>query len=130
MGMIHTATDITTGTATDIANPRIWLELNHRVRISSHTVRRVCREGLKLVDLELVLEYGERLAEGYHMSDNAISQALQSAPDTALAGLEEHLCRLRNVVVVEVMDTILTTYRRSEEDLIGEEPLQGEFVLH
>ena len=126
MGMIHTDT----GTATGVASPRIWLELNHRVRISSHTVRRVCREGLKLVDLELVLEYGERLAEGYHMSDNAISQALQTASGSASAELQEHLYRLRNVVVVEVMDTILTTYRRSEEDVIGEEPLQGEFVLH
>jgi hypothetical protein len=122
MGMIHTETAAN--------NSRIWLTVNQRVRISSQTVRRVCREGLKLVDLDLVLQYGEQLAEGYHMSDNAINQALQSSSCGGSTRLREQLDRLRNVVVVEVMDTILTTYRLSAEETAGEEPLQGEFVLH
>jgi hypothetical protein len=90
----------------------------------------VCREGLKLLDLDLVIHYGERIAEGYHMSDNAISQALQSIPDASSTALQEQLCRLRNVVVVEVMDTILTTYRLPDVGNAGAEPQQGEFVLH
>ena len=109
------------------ASRRTWLEVNHRVRISAQAVRRVSREGLKLADLDLVLQYGEQLAEGYHMSDNALNQALCSACSPAL---RERLMRLRNVVVVEVMDTILTTYRLTECGPAEAEPMQREFVLH
>ena len=112
------------------ASPRTWLEVNHRVRISSQAVRRVRREGLKLIDLDLVLQYGERLAEGYHMSDDALYQALQSIRIANSSALRERLSRLRNVVVVEMMDTILTTYRLPERGPAEAEPLQREFVLH
>ena len=112
------------------ASPRTWLEVNHRVRISSQAVRRVRREGLKLIDLDLVLPYGERLAEGYYMSDDALYQALQSIRVDNSSALRERLSRLRNVVVVEMMDTILTTYRLPERGPAEAEPMQREFVLH
>ena len=111
-------------------NRRIWLDVNNRVRISGPTVKRVCREGLKLTDLGLVLQYGERLVEGYYLSDKALNQALTNLSDTMYPEVRERLKQLRNLVVVEIMDTVLATYRMQDNDLAEDVPLQHEFVLH
>ena len=109
---------------------RIWLDVNNHVRISSQSVRRVYREGLKLADLDLVLQYGERLVEGYYLSDNALNQALTNLCDTNYPGVRERLKQLHNLVVVEMMDTILATYRMQGCDAAEEGPMQREFVMH
>ena len=109
---------------------RIWLDVNNRVRISGPTVKRVYREGLKLTDLGLVLQYGERLVEGYYLSDRALNQALTNLSDTMYPEVRERLKQLRNLVVVEIMDTVLATYRMQDSDLAEDGPLQHEFVLH
>jgi hypothetical protein len=109
---------------------RIWLDVNNRVRISSQSVRRVYQEGLKLADLDLVLKYGERLVEGYYLSDNALNQALTNLCDSNCPGVRQRLKQLHNLVVVEMMDTVLATYRMQGCDAAEEEPLQGEFVMH
>ena len=109
---------------------RMWLDVNNRVRISGPTVKRVYREGLKLTDLGLVLQYGERLVEGYYLSDRALNQALTNLSDTMYPEVRERLKQLRNLVVVEIMDTVLATYRMQDSDLAEDGPLQHEFVLH
>jgi hypothetical protein len=109
---------------------RMWLDVNNRVRISGPTVKRVYREGLKLTDLGLVLQYGERLVEGYYLSDKALNQALTNLSDTMYPEVRERLKQLRNLVVVEIMDTVLATYRMQDRDLAEDVPLQHEFVLH
>jgi hypothetical protein len=109
---------------------RMWLDVNNRVRISGPTVKRVYREGLKLTDLGLVLQYGERLVEGYYLSDKALNQALTNLSDTMYPEVRERLKQLRNLVVVEIMDTVLATYRLQDRDLAEDVPLQHEFVLH
>ena len=87
---------------------RMWLDVNNRVRISGPTVKRVYREGLRLTDLGLVLQYGERLVEGYYLSDKALNQALTNLCDTKYPGVRERLKQLRNLVLVEMMDTDLS----------------------
>jgi hypothetical protein len=109
---------------------RMWLDVNNRVRISGPTVKRVYREGLKISDLGLVLQYGERLVEGYHLSDKALNQALTNLCDTMCPEVRERLKQLRNLVVVEIMDTVLATYHMQDGDLAEDGPLQHEFVLH
>ena len=109
---------------------RMWLDVNNRVRISGPTVKRVYREGLKISDLGLVLQYGERLVEGYYLSDKALNQALTNLCDTMYPEVRERLKELRNLVVVEIMDTVLATYHMQDSDLVEDEPLQHEFVLH
>ncbi len=109
---------------------RLWLDVNNRVRISGPSVKRVYREGLKLTDLGLVLQYGERLVEGYYLSDKALNQALTSLCDIEHPGVRERLKQLRNLVVVEIMGTVLAAYRMQDSDLEEERPLQHEFVLH
>jgi hypothetical protein len=109
---------------------RMWLDVNNRVRISGPTVKRVYREGLKISDLGLVLQYGERLVEGYYLSDKALNQALTNLCDTMYPEVRERLKELRNLVVVEIMDTVLATYHMQDNDLAEAEPLQHEFVLH
>ncbi|MBE9538760.1 MAG: hypothetical protein IMF06_06730 [Proteobacteria bacterium] len=111
-------------------NRRMWLDVNNRVRISGPTVKRVYREGLKLTDLGFVLQYGERLVEGYYLSDKALNQALTNLCDTKYPGVRERLKQLRNLVVVEMMGTVLTIYRMQDSDLAEDGPLQHEFVLH
>ncbi len=111
-------------------NRRMWLHVNNRVRISGPNVKRVYREGLKLTDLGLVMEYGERLVEGYCLSDKALNQALTTLCDTRYPGVRERLKQLRNLVVVEMMDTVLATYRMQDSHLPEDGPLQHEFVLH
>jgi hypothetical protein len=111
-------------------NRRLWLHVNNRVRISGPNVKRVYREGLKLTDLDLVLQYGERLVEGYCLSDKALNQALTNLCDTRYRGVRERLKQLRNLVVVEMMDTVLATYRMQDNHSPEEGPLQHEFVLH
>ncbi|MFK8047815.1 MAG: hypothetical protein AB8B81_05210 [Halioglobus sp.] len=109
---------------------RRWLEVNNRVRISGPNVKRVYREGLKLTDLELVLKYGERVVEGYCLSDSALNQALTTLCDVQCSGVRERLKQLRNLVVVEMMDTVLATYRIQDSCLPQDGPLQHEFVMH
>ena len=109
---------------------RMWLDVNNHVRISGPTVKRVYREGLKLSDLSLVLQYGERLVEGYHLNDKAINQALTNLCDTKYPGVRGRLKELRNLVVVEMMGTIFAIYRMPGSDLAEDGPLQHEFVLH
>ena len=109
---------------------RMWLDVNNRVRISGPTVKRVYREGLKLTDLGLVLQYGERLVEGYYLSDKALNQALTNLSDTMYPEVRERLKQLRNLVVVEIMDTVLAIYRMQDSNLAEDAPLQHEFVLH
>jgi hypothetical protein len=109
---------------------RMWLDVNNRVRISGPTVKRVYREGLKLTDLGLVLQYGERLVEGYYLSDKALNQALTNLSDTMYPEVRERLKQLRNLVVVEIMGTVLAIYRMQDSDLVEDGPLQHEFVLH
>ncbi len=109
---------------------RMWLDVNYRVRISGPTVKRVYREGLKLTDLGLVLQYGERLVEGYYLSDKALNQALTNLCDTNYPGVRERLKQLHNLVVVEMMGTVLATYRMQDSDLAEDGPLQHEFVMH
>ncbi len=117
-------------TNTKAHDRRIWLDVNNRVRISSQSVRRVYREGLKLADLDLVLQYGERLVEGYYLSDKALNQALTNLCDTNYPGVRERLKQLHNLVVVEMMDTILATYRMQGCDAAEDGPMQREFVMH
>ena len=117
-------------TNTKAHDRRIWLDVNNRVRISSQSVRRVYREGLKLADLDLVLQYGERLVEGYYLSDKALNQALTNLCDNNYPGVRERLKQLHNLVVVEMMDTILATYRMQGCDAAEEGPMQREFVMH
>ncbi len=117
-------------TNTKVHDRRIWLDVNNRVRISSQSVRRVYREGLKLADLDLVLQYGERLVEGYYLSDEALNQALTNLCDTNYPGVRKRLKQLHNLVVVEMMGTILATYRMQECDAAEDVPLQREFVMH
>ena len=114
----------------DAHQRRMWLDVNNRVRISGPTVKRVYREGLKISDLGLVLQYGERLVEGYYLSDKALNQALTNLCDTMYPEVRERLKELRNLVVVEIMDTVLATYHMQDSDLVEDEPLQHEFVLH
>ena len=109
---------------------RMWLDVNNRVRISGPTVKRVYREGLKLTDLGLVLQYGERLVEGYYLSDKAINQALTNLCNTTYPGVRGRLKELRNLVVVEMMGTVIAIYRRQDSHLAEDGPLQHEFVLH
>jgi hypothetical protein len=109
---------------------RMWLDVNNRVRISGPTVKRVYREGLKISDLGLVLQYGERLVEGYYLSDKALNQALKNLSDTMYPEVRERLKQLRNLVVVEIMDTVLATYHMQDSDQAEDGPLQHEFVLH
>ena len=109
---------------------RMWLDVNNRVRISGPTVKRVYREGLKLTDLALVLQYGERLVEGYYLSDKALNQALKNLSDTMYPEVRERLKQLRNLVVVEIMGTVLAIYRMQDSVLAEDGPLQHEFVLH
>lgn len=117
-------------TSTKAHDRRIWVDVNNRVRISSQSVQRVYREGLKLADLDLVLQYGERLVEGYYLSDEALNQALTSLCDTNYPGVRKRLKQLHKLVVVEMMDTILATYRMHECDTAEDVPLQREFVMH
>ena len=117
-------------TNTRVNQRRIWLDVNNRVRISAQSVRRVYREGLELADLDLVLQYGERLVEGYYLSDQALNQALANLCDTNCPGVRERLKQLHNLVVVEMMDTILATYRMRGCDAAEEGPIQREFVMH
>ena len=109
---------------------RIWLDVNNRVRISGPAVKRLHREGFKLTDLGLVLEYGERRVEGCYMSDKALNQALANLCDTKYPGVRERLKQLRNLVVVEMMGTVLAFYRMQDSNLAEDGPLQHEFVLH
>ena len=109
---------------------RMWLDVNNRVRISGPNVKQLYREGLKLTDLDLVLQYGERLVEGYYLSDKALNQALTNLCDTNYPGVRERLKQLHNLVVVEMMDTVLATYRMRDSDLAEDGPLQHEFVMH
>ena len=63
--------------------------------------------------------------------ENALQQALQCRLVAGSPALQRRLRQLRSVVVVEMMDTILTTYRLPEHDASPEaEPVQREFVLH
>lgn len=109
---------------------RGWVDVNNRVRISRPNVKRVYREGLKLTDLDLVLQYGERLVEGYCLSDIALNQALRNLCATEYPKVRKRLKQLRNLVVVEMMDTVLATYRMQDSCIPEEGPLQHEFVMH
>ena len=44
--------------------------------------------------------------------------------------VRERLKQLRNLVVVEMMDTIFTIYRKQSNDVAEDGPLQREFVMH
>ena len=61
------------------------------------------------------LATGERLVEGYYPN---------------YPGIWERLKQLHNLVVVEMMDTVLATYRVQDRVLAEEGPLQHEFVMH
>jgi hypothetical protein len=50
--------------------------------------------------------------------------------DFARDRLRERLKQLRNLVVVEIMDTVLATYLMQDSDLAEDGPPQHEFVLH
>lgn len=109
---------------------RIWLEVNERVRISSCSMRRIYQDGLRLADLDLVLQYGERLVEGYYLSDNALNQAFSSLCEADYPEIRDRLNYLHHLVVVEMMGTVLATYRAQNAVAVEEGPQQCEFVMH
>ena len=114
----------------DTQGRRIWLDVNDSVRISSRSLRRIYQEGLSLADLDLVLQYGERLVEGYYLSDNALHQALSTLCEASYPGVRQRLKQLHHLVVVEMMGVVLATYRGRVGGATEEGPQQCEFIMH
>ncbi len=92
-----------------------WLEAVHHVRMSYHAIRRASQRGLKLIDISLVLDFGEQVEDGFLMSDKAIADARKVLKTQNRNKEQQRLDHLRDVVVVEENNTIVTTYRADKK---------------
>ena len=88
-----------------------WLEAAHHVHMSYHAIQRAAQRGLKLIDISLVMEFGELGDDGFMMSDKALSDAREALKHQNRRKEQQRLDHLRDVVVVEEGNTIVTTYR-------------------
>ncbi len=120
-------------------HPSNWLEAIQGVKMSFYAAQQASRKGLKLVDIDLVMQYGEKVADGYLMTDRALSCARAELTEKKCYSALQRLEQLKHVVVVEIMNTIITTYRvktvrRGRGDAAIENvtvrPLQNELALH
>lgn len=92
-------------------NPSNWLEATQGVKMSFYAAQQASRKGLKLVDIDLVMKYGERVSDGYLMTAQAMSEARAELTEKKCYSALQRLEQLKHVVVVEIMNTIITTYR-------------------
>ena len=120
--------------------PANWLEATQGVRMSFHAAQKASKNGLKLVDIDLVMKYGEAVEDGYFMTERAIAVAREELTANKSYSALQRLDSLRHVVVVEIMNTIITTYRvktvrRGRLSLVTSthtqrQPEQAELALH
>ncbi|MFT5482659.1 MAG: hypothetical protein ACI9GW_001310 [Halieaceae bacterium] len=120
--------------------PANWLEATQGVRMSFHAAQKASRDGLKLIDIDLVMKYGEVVEDGYLMTERAISVAREELTANKCYSALQRIESLRHVVVVEIMNTIITTYRvktvrKGRLSLVPStpehrQPQQAELALH
>ena len=126
--------------ATTRKHPSNWLEATQGVKMSYHAAQQASGKGLKLVDIDLVMKYGEAVEDGYLMSERALTAARAELTERKCYGALQRLEQLRHVVVVEIMNTIITTYRvktvrRGRQStmlpqICSPQPQQNELALH
>jgi len=95
-----------------------WLEASHQIRMSLHARQRASQRGLTIADLNLVMEFGEWVADGFLMSEKARNKAretLKKQGGSAMHKALQRLDHLRNVVVIEEAGTMITIYRADKK---------------
>lgn len=80
--------------------------------LSAHAQCRLRQRGLSKGDVDLILNYGEMVADGYVVSQVAIERA-RAELKSKLSRLE----RLKNVAVVEDLGEVITVYRADKKRL-------------
>lgn len=94
-----------------------WFEAANDVSISRHAFKRSEQRGLQLKGLNLVMEFGEEVDDGFVMTQNAFSYALNTLRKEKRKKDIQHLGRLNNVAVIIEGDVIITAYRADKKRL-------------
>ena len=95
-----------------------WLETSHQIRLTLHARQRASQRGLTFADLDLVMEFGELVEDGYLMStkaQNKARKALKKQGGSEVCKALQRLDHLRNVMVVEEGGLMITTYRADKK---------------
>ena len=82
-----------------------------------HFEEREQQRGIRHADLQLVLDYGERVSDGYVMSNKARRKAIDSLRKAGDKRAIQHLDHLKNVAVIEQEGRLVTVYRASGKKL-------------
>lgn len=92
-----------------------WFEAANDVAISKHAFKRSEQRGLQLKGLQLVLEFGEAVDDGFLMTQCAASDALQELRQQSRKKDIQHIGRLANVAVIVEKGVVVTAYRADKK---------------
>jgi len=79
---------------------------NREPRVSFHAQRRLRQRSFREADLDRVRRYGEDFDDGFVMSNRSINEHIKQ-----LKSEIQHLERLKDAVLIEQGNTIVTVYR-------------------
>jgi hypothetical protein len=92
-----------------------WFEAANDVAMSQHAFKRSNQRGIQLKGLDLVLEFGEPVDDGYLMTHCAISEALLDLRHQGRKSDIQHLSRLANIAIIVECGVMLTAYRADKK---------------
>lgn len=92
-----------------------WFETANDVEISKHAFKRSNQRGLQLKGLNLVLEFGEPVDDGFIMTQSALKRASKILRQQKRRQAIQHLGHLSNVVVILEGGVMVTTYRADKK---------------
>jgi hypothetical protein len=92
-----------------------WFEAANDVAVSRHAFKRCEQRGLQLKGLDLVMEFGEPVNDGFLMTHCAVRAALQVLRQEGRKKDIQHLSHLHNVAVIEEKGVVLTAFRADKK---------------
>jgi hypothetical protein len=92
-----------------------WFEAANDVAVSKHAFKRSNQRGLQLKGLNLVLEFGESVDDGFVMTQSALKQAAKILQQQKRRQDIQRLGHLSNVVVILEGGVMATTYRADKK---------------
>jgi hypothetical protein len=98
------------------------------ISLSKHAGDRCRQRGLTNSALQLVVEFGEGVDDGYVMTKKAIAKARKALKAEFRSGDIQKLDHLRNVAVIDLEATVLTVYRADRKRIgrLRKGPLKAE----
>lgn len=90
-------------------------EAANAVSVSRHAFKRSNQRGLQLKGLGLVLEFGERVHDGFLMTHSALNDGLLTLTQQGRKRDIQHLGRLSSVAVIVENRVVVTAYRADKK---------------